>query len=154
MLPDSNMLCYTVQGEHGSVFNLISSKLFHMNALFVPNPGQRNVTWIGALGIVIGNRQKSNVTRITIDAANRSIYVGDGITLAAKDVHKLHLQHGELLSSISNTQKHSGNPRVKVILEDVGLQFIVRFQQKHLEIFWQSMGTIKDSHGLIGKQVI
>ena len=153
LLPDNHILCYTVQGERGSVFNLISHKNLHMNALFVPNSGKRNATWIGALGVVIGNsQQSSNVTKITINATSKNICVGDGITLAAKNVQELHVKHGELLSSISNSQKHSGNPRVKVILEDVGLQFIVRFTQKHLEVFWQRMGILsKDSHGLIGK---
>ena len=155
VLPDSHMLCYTVQGEHGSVFNLISDKNVHMNALFVPNAGKRNATWIGALAIVIGNSsQLSNVTKITIDATSKSICVGDGITLAAKDVQKLHFKHGELLSSISKQGGNRGNPKVNVILEDVGLQFTVRFTQKHLEMFWKSMGTLcEDSHGLIGKQI-
>ena len=155
MLPDNQTLCFTVQGERGSVFNLISNKYFHMNALFVPNSGERNATWIGALGIVIGTSlQSPNATRITINATSKNIFVGDGITLAAKNVQELHLKHGELWSSISNTQKHSGSPRVKVILEDMGLEFIVRFTRKHLEVFWQSIGILnEDSHGLIGKQV-
>jgi len=41
MLPDNNMLCYTVQGKRGSVFNLISNKNFHMNALFVLERGMQ-----------------------------------------------------------------------------------------------------------------
>jgi len=153
VLPDNQILCYTVQGEHDSVFNLISHKNLHMNALFVPNSGKRNATWIGALGVVIGNsQQSSNVTKITINATSKNICVGDGITLAAKNVQELHVQHGELLSSIPNTQKDSGVPRVKVILEDVGLQFVVRFTQQHLEVFWHRMEILsKDSHGLIGK---
>ena len=154
LLPDNHLLCYSVQGERGSVFNLISNKNFHMNALFVPNSGKKNATWIGALGIVIGKSlQLSNVTKITIDATSKNICVGDEITLAAKNVQELQIKHGELLSSISRSKTHSGIPRVKVILEDVGLQFIVRFTRKHLDVFWQSMGIlIKDSHGLIGKQ--
>ena len=153
VLPENQILCYTVQGERGSVFNLISHKILHMNALFVPNSGKRNATWIGALGVVIGNsQQSSSVTKITINATSKNICVGDGITLAAKNVQELHIKHGELLSSISNTQKDSGVPRVKIILEDVGLQFIVRFTQHHLEVFWQSIGILsKDSHGVIGK---
>ena len=154
-LPDSQMLCYSVQGERGSVFNLISSKNIHINALFVPNSGKRIATWIGTLGVVVGNSlQSSNVTKITINATSKNIWLGDGFELAAKNVLELHIKQGELLSSKPNTQKHSGIPRVKVVLEDVGLEFIVRFAQKHLEVFWQSMGIVsKDSHGLIGKQV-
>ena len=36
VLPESNkVLCYTVQGEHGFAFNLISNKKLQMNAKFV-----------------------------------------------------------------------------------------------------------------------
>jgi len=101
-----------VQGEHGSVFNLINHKNLHMNALFVPNSGKRNATWIGALGVVIGNsQQSSNVTKITINATSKNICVGDGITLAAKNVQEFHIKHGELLSSISNRDSRSANSR-------------------------------------------
>ena len=155
VLPDDEMLCYTVQGQPGSVFNLISNDMFHMNALFVPNSGQRNATWIGSLGFVIGNDQQlSNSTKLIIDATTKSISVGDEMNLDAKDLRKLHLKNGEVLTSMSNTKKHKGSPRVSVILEDVGLQFTVRFTQKHLEMFWQSMGSLRDSHGLIGEDKI
>jgi len=154
VLPDNEMLCYTVQGQPGSVFNLISNERFHMNALFVPNSGQRNATWIGSLGFVIGNGlQLSNSTKLIFDATSKSISIRDGVTLDAKDLRKLQLVNGELLTSMSNTKKHHGSPRVSVVLEDVGLQFTVRFTQKHLEMFWQSMGSLsKDSHGLIGEK--
>ena len=85
MLPDNQMLCYAVQGECGSVYNLISNKNFHVNALFVPNSGKRNATWNGALGVVIGSRlQLSNATKIMINATSKSICVGEGITGATR----------------------------------------------------------------------
>jgi len=100
------MLCYTVQGDYSSVYNLISNKNFHMNALLVPNCGKRNATWNGTLGVVIGNRlQLSNATKIIINATSKSIRVGEGTTLAALNVHELHLKYGEFLSSIASTLK-------------------------------------------------
>ena len=154
VLPDNEMLCYTVQGQPGSAFNLISNDKFYMNALYVPNSGQRNATWIGSLGFVIGNdQQSSNSTKLIIDATSKSISVGNEINLDAKDIRKLHLKNGEVLTSMSNTKKHKGSPCVSFILEDVGLQFTVRFTRKHLEMFWQSMRRLsKDSHGLIGEE--
>ena len=53
-----------------------------MNALFGPNSGKRNATWIGELGVVIGNRlQLSNATEITINATSKSICIGEGLLL-------------------------------------------------------------------------
>ena len=102
MLPDNNLLCYTVQGKRGSVFNLISNKNFHMNAQFVPNPGERNVTWIGSLGIVMWNNY-SNATELKFEASSKQILMGDGITIPAKSVSDLHFNSGELCMSIVNT---------------------------------------------------
>ena len=151
VLADNKRLCYTVQGEHGSVFNLISNKNFHMNALFVPNSGVRNATWIGSLGVVMWNG-RSNVTKLKFDAASKEIHLGDGITLAAKSVRDFRLHSGELYISIVSTKKQRANPTVKVNLEDVGLNFTVRFTQKHLEMSWTSIGRhSNDLHGLIGK---
>ena len=139
MLPDNNMLCYTVQGKRGSVFNLISNKNFHMNALFVPNPGERNVTWIGSLGIVMWNNY-SNATKLKFEASSKQIHMGDGITIPAKSVSDLHFNSGELCMSIVNTRKHTRKSTVRVNLEDVGLFFTIKFTLKHLEMFWHSTG--------------
>jgi len=45
--PDNHMLCYTVQGEPGLIFNLTSNVKLYMNALF--GSEERNGTFIGAL---------------------------------------------------------------------------------------------------------
>ena len=148
LLPNNKLFCYTIQGEHGSVFNLISNKNLHMNALFVPNSGKRNATWIGALGIVIFNNQ----TKLKFDGRVGLIHIGDRIPLAAKSIQGIHFHSGELSISKFHGDKRKGNPSVMVSLDDIGLHFTVRFTRKHLEIFWQSVGQHgDDSHGLIGE---
>ncbi len=43
VLPSGRLLCYTVQGEHGFSFNLISNKKMTMNARFVPDSRRSEV---------------------------------------------------------------------------------------------------------------
>jgi len=150
VLPDNHMLCYTVQGEPGLIFNLISNAKFYMNALFTYSSEERNGTFIGALGIVPWG-SSSNVTKLVFNGTSKEILVFDDVfTLDAKTVQGLYLHSNEM--SISRSPKHSSNPSVRVSLGDMGLDFTARFTQKHLEIFWESIGEVDDdSHGLIGK---
>lgn len=158
VLPNNELFCYTIQGEIGSVYNLISNKNFHINALFVHNSGKRsrNATWIGALGVVIFNNQSSD-TKLTFDGSVGLIDIAaaDGIPLAAKSIQGIDFHDGELSLSPVHGQKQKGNPSVTVSADDIGLRFTVRFTRKHLEIFWQSVGQHSDdSHGLIGEHVV
>ena len=55
VLQSGKLLCYTVQGKSGFVFNLISNKMLHMNAMFVPDSRREEVSWLGSMGIVVQN---------------------------------------------------------------------------------------------------
>ena len=44
LLRDGSLLCYSVQGESNSAFNLISSTDFLVNAKFVPDSKREGVT--------------------------------------------------------------------------------------------------------------
>ena len=87
-LLSGDFLCFSLQGEHGFVFNLISSPLLHMNALFTPDLERSGVTWIGLLGVVIKNNQfkQSNVTKLRFDANEKMVYVGDTVKLSARSI--------------------------------------------------------------------
>ena len=153
VLPNNELFCYTIQGERGSVFNLISNKNFHMNALFMAKYRRKNATRIAALGVVIFNKQSSN-TKLTFDGRVGLISIGNGTSLAAENIQGIHFHRGELSVSRVQGPKQDVEPRVIVSLDDIGLHFNVRFTRKHLEIFWQSVGLpsdIDNSHGLIGE---
>ena len=151
VLPDNNMLCYTVQGKPGFVFNLISNTKMYMNALFTLGSDERNGTFIGALGIVLRNSSVNNTRLIFNGTSKEILFFGDGsLTLDAKTVQGLYIHNNEL--SISRSPHRRGTPSVRVSLGDMGLDFSVRFTRKHLEIFWESIGELDDaSHGLIGE---
>ena len=137
VLPDNHMLCYTVQGEPGLAFNFISNSKFYMNALFVSNSEESHGTFVGTLGIVLWD-SPSNISKFIFNGTSKEIFVfgNDVFSLDAKSVQGLYIHNNEL--SISHSPKRSGNPSVRVSLGNVGLDFIVRFTRKHLEIFWET----------------
>ena len=75
MLPNKQSLCFTLQGEHGFVFNLLSNQLLQMNALFVPDKERSEVTWLDLLRLVVKNNhfEKSNITKVRLVADERMI---------------------------------------------------------------------------------
>ena len=152
LLPTGQLLCFTVHGQSGFSFNLISNKQMHMNALFVQDPKREEVTWIGSLGIVVTGMQykQSNVTKLRFDASGKKIYVGDKITLLAQKIENLIFSKGKL--SITEFASKPEHPVVHVDLQDVGLSLTVRFKKFHLDIVWNKVNEQpKDSQGLIGK---
>ena len=153
-LPSGELLCYTVQGEHGFSFNLISNHKMAMNAKFVPDARRPEVTWLGSIGIIVQNTnyKGSNETKLRFDMDKKSIYIGDKVELEARNIEKLTFSNGKLTISEAPPKEGFHYPSVYVDLEDVQLQFTVKFTNQHLDIYWHSTGgRLADSHGLIGK---
>ena len=134
-LPGGSLLCYTFQGMHGAIFNLLSNKQLQMNALFVPDDTAYNNTWLGSIGIsVLDNGDK--VTTLQFTADDGLVRIGERIQLDARTVKKLSFNQGKLtvLQVPSNhTQLY---PRVRVELIDSELDFTVRFaKNNHLDLY-------------------
>ena len=155
-LPSGEFLCFSVQGEHGFVFNLISNPQLQMNALFVPDALRSEVTWFGSIGVVIKNVfKKSNSTELRFVANEKMVYIGDGIKLNAKNVEKLTFSRGKLTISEAKREKQRSRPEIQVHLEDHGLDFIVHFTKDHLDMVWNNIAKQpEDSHGIIGMHII
>ena len=159
LLPSGVFLCYTVQGEHDKVFNLISNSDVHINALFIPDAKREEVTWIGSLGIVTHPRHSGcgNQTRISFSIHNSSVTVtnlpGEGSkTVSWKSTEITALSISNCKINIALRSDHVKHPIVEVALHDIKLNFAVKFQKSHLDIFWQDVGEQpKLSHGLIGQ---
>jgi len=152
LLPTGQVLCFTVHGQSGFPFNLISNKQMHMNALFVQDPKREEVTWIGSLGVIMkGIKYKRiNTLKLRFDASGKRIYIGDKVTLLAQEIERVTFNRGKL--SISEANSNPEHPVVHVDLQDVGLSLTVRFKKFHLDIVWNKVNEQpKDSHGLIGK---
>ena len=153
LLPNGQLLCFSVQGEHGFVFNLISNKIIHMNAKFIPDGRRSEVTWIGSLGMVVRSKKANTTSKIRFEAANKMVYVDDRVSLKARSVKKLTFAKGKLTVTESDpTLKKAVYPQVEVDLEDVGIVFTVTFVKEHIDMVWNKVRKQpKDSHGIIGK---
>ena len=157
LLPTGQMLCFSVHGEKGFSFNLVSNSQMHMNALFIPDSRREEITWIGSLGITVRNTpnpyRKSNVTKLRFEAEEKKVYIGDKVTLLAQKVDRLTFRNGKLTISQVSRPKSAKYYMVYVDLQDVGLSFSVKFIRKHLDMTWKWVDhQPTDSHGLIGKK--
>ena len=151
-LPEGSLLCYTFQGEQGSVFNIISNSQLEMNALFVPDSRHENNTWIGSIGITIYHNGRK-MTSLKFTAEDQVIHVGTRVKLEAKTIKKLSFNHGKL--TIVEAPRHSSPkyPRVGVEFLDSELHFTVAFvKEQHIDLLWHSVGeTYEDTRGVVGK---
>ena len=153
LLPNNKLLCFSVQGEPGFNFNLISNDFLQLNGLFISDPSRQGVTWIGAMGLTVkGSKYKQlNDTKIRFMAEEEIIYLGNEVKLYPQRVKTIKLSHGSLTCS-EREDEYSGPLNVFVDLEDVGLQFTVKFvKAKHIDVVWNKvMRQPRNSHGLIG----
>ncbi len=155
VLPSGKLLCFSVMGDHGSSYSLISNRLLQMNAIFSPDSQREEVTWIGTLGMVIPGAQgmkKTNATKLVFEATKQEIRVGDKVTLQAKNIERMTVRNGKLSLSEAVPVEGFRYPQVLVSLEDSGLSFTIVFKNEHLDMFWHSAGQQnEESHGLIGE---
>ena len=125
-----------------------------MNAMFVPDSRREEVTWLGSMGIIVQNSQykNSNATYLRFETKGKKIYVGDKVTLQAKNIEKLSFKKGKMTISEAPPYEGFKYPSVLIDLQDVGLNFTIKFLNEHLDLFWHKTGKrIKESHGIIGE---
>lgn len=154
LLPNGQLLCFSIQGEHGFVFNLISNKIIHMNAKFIPDSRRSEVTWIGSLGMVVRSKKANMTSKIRFEALNKMVYVDDRVSFKAQSIKKLTFANGKLTVTESDptVKRATVHPHVEVDLRDVGIAFMVRFVKEHIDMVWNKVRKQpKDSHGIIGK---
>ena len=155
-LPTQQLLCYSVHGKKGHIFNLISNKKMVINALFIPDARREEVTWIGEIGIVIRDFKSGvevNPTKLSFHASNKSLNIDGQTTLKAAKIKGITISNGKKhISETMEATMPGQQPEVRVALIDAGLNFTIKFLTEHLDMIWE--GTHKqptDSHGLIGK---
>ena len=154
VLPSGKIMCFTVQGEHGFSFNLISNNQLTMNAKFVPDSRRSEVTWMGTMGIIVHHNSYggSNMTKLRFEVSSKTVHIGDKVNLQARNIEKLTFKNGKLTISEAPPVVGYKVPSIYVDLEDVEVTFTMKFMKEHLDIYWHRTGMkITDSHGLIGK---
>ena len=151
-LPEGSLLCYTFQGIHGAIFNLVSNDQLQMNALFVPDDTAYNNTWLGSIGISILDNGKK-VTTIQFTAADGLVRIGESVQLDARMVKKLSFNKGKLTVLEVPSNNTPRYPRVRVEFIDSQFDFTVRFaKNNHLDLYWHSIGfPLGGSEGVVGE---
>ena len=156
VLPSGQTLCYTVQGDHHRSYSLLSNRRMQMNAMFVPDSRQKEVTWIGSLGMVFrpfGYRRgsKDAVTTIRLEALGSLISINSRVNVTARNIDGISIKEGVVRICESAPFDGFRYPSVRIMLEDHGLKFSVMFKKEHLDLFWQNTALQgEDTHGLIG----
>ena len=110
------------------------------------------------MGIIVQNSQykTSNATYLRFETKGKRIYIGDKVTLEAKNIEKLNFNKGKLTISEAAPFEGFRYPSVLVDFQDMGLNFTVKFMNEHLDLFWHSTSAgrnTEDSHGIIGELV-
>ena len=129
-----------------------------MNAEFVPDFERPEVTWMGTTGVVIDTAlhyAHSRVSGFKFDSKERTVHIGNVLTLPAITIQTISSENGTI-SLVKRDYKDSPAlyPTIKFHLEDVGLDFSVKYENDHLDMFWHSPIRGNNCHGLIGMQNI
>ena len=144
-LSSGHLLCYSVQGEPGSIFNLISSKDLEINALFIPQKKQTK-TWLGVIGVVVNGR------KLVFNVTSGTIQMDDSMKMEANLVEKIKLTSGKFYLTMMTGRARARH--VEVDLAEFDVRFLIVFVgRQHLDLVWFS-GGIEDKgsfHGLIGE---
>lgn len=155
-LPSNKMLCYTIQGDHYTTYNLLSNSRMQINALFVPDSKRKEVTWIGSLGFIFGNLNHpdplTDKTTLKLVAIGSIISLNTKANFSAKNIASINVASGKFAVTEATPTEGFRYPLVHIVLEDAGMSFSVMFKREHLDLFWHSTELqSEDSHGLIGK---
>ena len=156
LLHDKKTLCYSVQGKANSVFNLISSNDYLLNAKFVPDSKRRGVTWMGTVGVVFHKSLQygstsAKVTHIKMNARDRTIQIGDTISFNATAIERLTSENGNISITRRSGHDKTHRPAVTICLNDINLHFTMKFEGEHLDMIWHKPIKSGTSHGLIGE---
>lgn len=152
VLPSKKLLCFSVQGDHGYHYNLISNKHLTMNAKFVPDSRREEVTWIGSLGLVIhgSNYRGDNGTSIRLESRTPLISINDKVKLHPAKIDQIAVIDGKMkVKEVAGFLKGFRYPSVRFNM--TGISFSVMFKREHLDLFWHSTKhQTANSHGIIG----
>lgn len=154
LLHDGKKLCYNVQGRGNSVFNLISCSDFYISAKFIADSKREDVTWLGTIGVVMNKALRYGgfkVTHFKFDAEIRTIHIGNKIVLDPKAVREIFTENGSIVIVENNSRMSSKHPNVEFHLKELGLHFIVKFHEEHLDMVWHNTFKGSNTHGLLGE---
>jgi len=153
-LQSKQILCYSIQGYSGLEFNLVYTKDFVINAMFVDTEGDTSeATWIGKLAVIPRNNNNPNI--VVFDSVNQKVeIIGEG-NLKAAIIKKIVFSENGTVKFTQAVKKQSGNPVIHVLYTKPHAKFDVTFYKNHLNVDWRmNYDEFHDSHGLMGMLIL
>ena len=156
-LLSKKVLCYSIQGYPGLVFNLIYNKHFVINALFIDSVGDKTeATWIGKLSVIPQTNNKTETESVLFDSVNQTVTItGYGI-LKASMIESINFTDTGSVKIIPHVGRQVGEHHtVHVIYTESQASFDVTFFNDHLNVNWNLQDKeLPESHGLMGNYII
>ena len=152
-LLSKDILCYSIQGYSGLVFNLIYNKDFVINGFFVDTEGDTSeATWIGKLAVIPQNHNQSN--SVVFDSVSQKVVVVSNGDLKATMIKQITFTENGTVKFTKTMKKQDGNPTIRVLYTKPRAKFDVTFYKNHLNVDWSmNYDELHDSHGLMGMTV-
>ena len=157
LLPSKDQLCFTVQGEQGFIFNLVTSSQLTINALFVQDSIREEITWMGTISVILNHDSYKGATRTTLrfDANSHLVYINEREKFDARQISVISLANGSLEADARYYQVYQNSSDYPTITINVnGLHFSVQYVNSHLNLIYQNIpATIDecDYSGLLGQ---
>ena len=156
LLPSKDQLCFTVQGEQGFIFNLVTSPELTINALFVQDSIREEVTWMGTISVILNHDSYKGAARTTLrfDANSHLVYINEREKFDARQISAITLANGLLEANTQYYQNSSVYPTVTIDVKKLGLHFSVQYVNSHLNLIYQNIPTTIekcDYSGLLGQ---
>ena len=155
-LLSDDILCYSIQGYPGLIFNLIYSEDFVINALFIDSIGdKKEATWIGKLAVIPRHVNKSEA--VIFDSVNQEVVlVNQGHFRASVISTIFYDESGKISMKFTpGIAKQAGNPTVHVKYNKPLASFDVTFYSNHLDVNWDlKYDSVPKIHGLMGMSSI
>ena len=159
LLPSKDQLCFTVQGEQGFIFNLVTSSQLTINALFVQDSIREEVTWMGTISVILNHDSYKGATRTTLrfDANSHLVYINEREKFDASQISVISLANGSLEADARYYQVYqnsSGYPTITINVKKLGLHFSVQYVNSHLNLIYHNIPTTIeecDYSGLLGQ---
>ena len=109
---------------------------------------------MGTVGVVFHTPLQygsCKVSHIKFSARNHTVQIGDTISLDANAIEKLTSENGSISLTRRRRRDTTRHRTITICLENVNLDFAVKFDGEHLDLFWHKPVESSNSHGLIGE---
>ena len=162
-LANGDNMCFSVHGKPYLVYSLIRDKYIQLNGQFVLPVDEMSYTIgnvpisLGEFGLIIKNRETSNVTVVKVSAVDRSILVGNSL-IFVKDkpinvdiFDKIVIDVDPNAQTVDPQTAKKKNESAWLNINTDGFGIKVRLYKNYLEMFLtKTNGLTNAAHGLIG----